>query len=231
MYASAVIAQDTQDIRIPLLGDPAPAFTAQSTAGTITFPSDYFQKWKILFCHPGDFTPVCSTEILGLAELQGDFEKMGAKLVVMSTDGLNSHIEWVHSLESIKYNDKGPFKIGFPIVSDATLAISKKYGMINPRQVSTRDVRGVFIIDPQDRIQAMFFYPNITGRNIDEIKRTLMALQTATENNVMTPANWVPGQPVLVPGPKSSAEANKMLEKGNPDLTSLTWYMWFKKAP
>ncbi len=224
-------AQDAQDIRLPMLGDPAPSFTAQSTLGTIHFPADYYQKWKILFSHPGDFTPVCSTEILELAAMQHDFDKLGARLVVISTDGLNSHIEWVRSLESIKYHDKGPYHISFPIVTDATLEVSKKYGMINPKQASTKDVRGVFIIDPQDRIQAMFFYPNITGRNMDEIKRTLQALQKATADNVLTPANWTPGQPVLLQAPKSPAEAKKLLDSNDPDLVSLAWYLWFKGIP
>jgi peroxiredoxin 2/4 len=223
--------RDNQDIRIPLLGEAAPSFTAQTTKGNLSFPDDYFRKWKILFSHPGDFTPVCSTEILELASMQDEFDKLNTKLVVMSTDGLNSHFEWVRSLESLRYNDRGPFKINFPLVADPTLEISRKYGMVNPERLSTRDVRGVFIIDPEDHIQAFFFYPSITGRNIDEIKRTLIALQTATENNLLTPANWQPGQPLLVPSPGSTAEAMKLAEKKDPDLYSLTWYLWFKRMP
>jgi peroxiredoxin 2/4 len=229
--AGTIFAQQAQDTRIPMLEDPAPSFTAQTTQGTLKFPDDYFQKWKILFSHPGDFTPVCSTEILELAALQGEFDKLGTKLVVMSTDGLSSHIEWVKSLEGIKYKGMGPFKINFPLVSDPTLEISRMYGMINPRSVSTRDVRGVYIIDPQNKIRAMFFYPSITGRNMDEIERTLIALQTATDKDVLTPANWAPGQAVLIHAPKSTAEAEKLALKKDPDLTSLTWYLWFKKLP
>ncbi len=221
----------SQDIRIPLLGEHAPTFTGQSTMGTINFPKDYYQKWKILFSHPGDFTPVCSTEILELAALQKEFEKLGTKLVVMSTDGINSHMQWVQSLETVKYNGAGPYKIEFPIVADPTLEISKKYGMINPEMVSTKDVRGVFIIYPQDRIQAIFFYSNMTGRNIDEIKRTLVALQTTADHDVLTPANWEPGKPVLLHAPTSAKDAEKLADKKDPDLYSLTWYLWFKKTP
>jgi peroxiredoxin (alkyl hydroperoxide reductase subunit C) len=228
---SAQVPQETRDIRIPLLGETAPSFTGQTTTGTLNFPKDYFRKWKILFSHPGDFTPVCSTEILELAALQDDFNKLNAKLVVMSTDGIHSHIEWVKSLESIKYNGAGPFKINFPLVSDPTLDISRKYGMISPESVTTKDVRGVFIIDPQDKIQGIFFYSNMTGRNIDEIKRTLIALQTATENDLLTPANWQPGKPLLINSPASNKEAEKLAGKNDPDLYSLTWYLWFKRAP
>jgi peroxiredoxin (alkyl hydroperoxide reductase subunit C) len=234
LFSGVIAAQvppDATDVRIPMLGDPAPSFEAQTTKGKLKFPGDYYQKWKILFSHPGDFTPVCSTEILELAALQDDFDKLDTKLVVMSTDGLNSHLEWVKSLESLKYDGNGPFKINFPLVSDPALEISKKYGMVNPKNVSTKDVRGVFFIDPQDRIQAMFFYPIITGRNIDEIKRELIALQTATGNDLLTPANWQPGQPVLIHSPATSEDAAKLAAKKDPDLYSLTWYLWFKRMP
>jgi peroxiredoxin (alkyl hydroperoxide reductase subunit C) len=231
LLSGSAFSQESQEVRIPLLGDPAPEFTAESTRGTLNFPADYFQKWKILFSHPGDFTPVCSTEILELAAMQEDFDKLGAKLVVMSTDGLHSHMEWVKSLESIKYHDKGPFKINFPLVSDPTLEISKKYGMINPKSVNTKDVRGVYIIDPDNKIQAMFFYPPMTGRNIDEIKRTLVALQMHESKNVLTPADWEPGDAVLIPSPSSVQDAEKLAKKNDPDLYSLTWYLWFKKMP
>jgi len=228
---SAQVPPENKDVRIPMIGEPAPVFTATTTMGKLTFPTDYYQKWKVLFSHPGDFTSVCSTELLELSAIQGDFEKMGAKIVVMSTDGLNSHIQWVQSLESVKYNGAGPFKVNFPLVADPTLEISMKYGMVNPKALSTKDVRGVYIIDPDDRIQAMFFYPSITGRNMDEIKRTLIALQTATENHLLTPANWQPGKPLLLPSPTSAAEAEKLAAKKDPDLYSLTWYLWFKRVP
>ena len=211
-----------------MLGEVAPSFMAESTMGKISFPGDYYQKWKILFSHPADFTPVCSTEILELAALQNDFDRLNAKLLVISTDGINSHIEWVKSLESIKYKGREPVKINFPLVSDNNLEISKKYGMIHFYNSSTRDVRGVFIIDPSDRIRAIFFYPDNAGRNLDEIRRTIVALQTASDKNVLIPANWLPGQDVMLPAPKTVEESEKLMKKNDPDLTSLTWYLWFK---
>ncbi len=231
LFASAQLwSQENKDMRIPLIGEMAPEFTAESTMGKINFPSDYYMKWKILFSHPGDFTPVCSSEFLELAALQEDFEKLNTRLVAISTDGLNSHLEWVKSMESINYKGRGPVKIKFPIVSDNTLEISRKYGMIHSYASTTRDVRGVFIIDPGDRIRAIFFYPFNVGRNLDEIKRTLVALQTTDDNKVLTPANWMPGQDVMIPSPKSTGDAEKMVRKADPDLYSVTWYMWFRKS-
>ncbi len=223
-------SQENKETRIPLLGEMAPQFTAESTKGRITFPDDYEMKWKILFSHPADFTPVCSTEIMELAALQEEFEKLGTKLVVVSTDGLESHLQWIKSMESIRYKGNVTKKIDFPIVADKSLEVSKKYGMIHSYTSVTRDVRGVFIIDPNDRVRAVFFYPSDVGRNIDEIIRTLIALQTTEKNNVVTPANWKPGQDYLLHPPKSQAEAEKLSLQKNPDLYSLDWYLWFMKA-
>ena len=152
-------AQDPKDSRIPLIGEPAPKFTAESTAGTINFPDDYYAKWKILFSHPADFTAVCSSEILELANLQEDFKNLNTQLVVVSTDAVSSHIEWVKSLESAKYKSREPVKIMFPLVSDKSMEISREYGMLHSYSSTTKDVRGVFIIDPNDKIRALFFYP------------------------------------------------------------------------
>ncbi|MEI7500886.1 MAG: peroxiredoxin [Bacteroidota bacterium] len=223
-------SQENKETRIPLLGEFAPQFTAESTKGKITFPDDYVMKWKILFSHPSDFTPVCSSEIIELASIQEDFEKLETQLVVVSTDGLASHVEWVTSLEAVKYKGKTTHKINFPLVADDKLEVSKKYGMIHSYTGITRDVRGVFIIDPNDRIRAIFFYPSDVGRNIEEIKRTLIALQTSEKLNVLTPANWKPGQDYLLHAPKSKAAANDLLQKHDPDLYSLDWYFWLQKA-
>jgi len=222
-------AQDPKDSRIPLIGEPAPKFTAESTAGTINFPDDYYAKWKILFSHPADFTAVCSSEILELANLQEDFKNLNTQLVVVSTDAVSSHIEWVKSLESAKYKSREPVKIMFPLVSDKSMEISREYGMLHSYSSTTKDVRGVFIIDPNDKIRALFFYPMEIGRNMDEIKRTLIALQTAEKNSVLIPADWQPGQDVMLHSPKTSAEADKLSEKGTPGVYSVNWYMWFKK--
>lgn len=224
-------AQTKQDMHIPLIGEMTPEFTAQSTMGKIKFPDDYSMKWKILFSHPADFTPVCSSEILQLATMQDDFDKLNTKIMVLSTDGLSSHIAWVKSLETIKYPGDETVKIRFPLIADPDLSISKKFGMIHSYVSHTRDVRGVFIIDPSDKVAAVFFYPLNIGRNMDEIKRSLIALQTADKYSVLTPVNWDPGEDVMLQAPASQDEAERMESKGNNDLTSLSWYMWFKKLP
>jgi peroxiredoxin 2/4 len=226
-------AQDSdmvrKDTRIPLIGENAPSFSAETTKGKLNFPDDYFGKWKILFSHPAAFTAVCSSELLELANMQDAFEKLGTKLVVMSTDGLSSHIEWVKSLETINYKDHGFIKINFPLVSDPNLEISRKYGMIHSFSSTTKDIRGVFIIDGNNKIKALFFYPMNVGRSTDEILRTLKALQASEDKNYLMPANWEPGQDVLLRSPRTTEDAEKLAKKNDPDLYQLNWYMWFKR--
>jgi peroxiredoxin (alkyl hydroperoxide reductase subunit C) len=161
--------------------------------------------------------------------MQKDLDKLDTKVIVVSTDGINSHIAWKKSMESIRYKDRETPKINFPMISDNGLEVSRKYGMIHSYSSTTRDIRGVFIIDPNDKIRAIFFYPMNVGRNMDEIKRTVMALQMADGNNVLTPANWIPGGEVLIPAPKTEADADKLVAKNDPDLHEFAWYMWFKK--
>jgi len=223
--------QEKDNTRIPLLGEMAPEFTAQSTTGTIHFPDDYSMKWKILFSHPADFTPVCSSELLQLASMQEEFDKLNTKIVVISTDGLSSHIAWKKSLETINYPGKEPVKISFPLVSDPDYKISKKFGMIHSYTSNTKDVRGVFIVDPNDRICAVFFYPQNIGRNMEEIKRTLVALQTSDKYDVLTPANWHPGDDVMVKSSPVHEEAPTPVWKNVPGATNFPWYMCFKKLP
>jgi len=230
LVTNFVWSQD-YDTRIPLLGEMAPKFKANTTMGELNFPEDFPFKWKILFSHPADFTPVCSSEILELASMQEDFEKLNAKIFVLSTDGLNSHMAWVNSLETICYPGDKPMKIDFPLIPDSDHKISRKYGMIHSYTSSTRDVRGVFFIDPTDRIQAIFFYPMYIGRNMDEVKRTLIALQTTEKHYVLTPANWEPGDDVLVRSPATQKEAEKMEKQKSDEMRSLSWYMWFKQLP
>jgi len=229
LFCLSLYAQDEKNIRIPLIGEDAPSFVANSTLGEIKFPQDYFAKWKILLSHPADFTPVCSSEILELAKLQENFIKLNTAILVISTDGINSHMEWVNSLEGIEYKQGPKVRINFPLIADDHLEISKKYGMIHPTYSDKKDIRGVFIVDPDNKIRAIFFYPFTTGRNFDEIERTLIALQTADKESTLTPANWRPGDDVLIAPPLNRNEAEKMKQKNDPRFYSYTWYMWFKK--
>jgi peroxiredoxin 2/4 len=223
-------AQDRTNFSIPMIGDDAPSFTAQSTTGTINFPEDFNTNWKILFSHPADFTPVCTSEILELAASQSEFDKLKSRIVVVSVDNIENHVEWEKNMETLKYKNREPVKIEFPLVSDANLAISKQYGMIHPNSSSSKDVRGVFIIDPNNKIRAIFFYPMTIGRNLGEIERTLIALQTSDKQHVLIPANWQPGGDVLVPYVKSDDEAAKMATSNDNDYYQVAWYMRFKKG-
>lgn len=216
---------------IPLIGDEAPSFRAETTSGQVNFPADFGQKWKIIFSHPHDFTPVCSSELMTLAQMQSDFEKLNVQILVVSTDELKMHNLWKKEIEAIVYKKKEPVQVNFPLIDDHTWAIAKKYGMIHKSVSSTKDVRGVYIIDPENKVEAIIFYPMNLGRNMDEIKRAVIALQTSGKgkNRYLMPANWQKGDDVLIPHyPYTAEEIN-----ANPDL-KLSYYnvgsfMWFKK--
>jgi len=222
-------SQNRVKSRIPLLGEKAPAFTAQTTKGTINFPGDFGSKWKILFSHPADFTPVCTSELMELAQMQQDFKNLNVELAVISTDSLSNHLMWVKSMEEMLNQENKPIKIDFPLIDDSKLNIGWKYGMLTRSAESFKAVRGVFIIDPQNKIRAITFYPTNVGRNLEEIKRTVIALQTAVANSVMTPVNWKPGEDVLLPYPHSYSyyDPAKIKETG---LYDLSWYMLYKKT-
>lgn len=221
-------SQGNIDSRIPLIGEDAPSFIAESTTGKINFPDDFGKNWKIIFSHPADFTPVCTSELLEIAYQEKEFDKLGVKLFVVSTDDIVQHKSWVKSMERINYKSRDPVKINFPLIEDKNLAVSTKYGMIHPSTHGTKNVRGVFIISPENKIQAIFFYPMNVGRDIEEIKRTVIALQTAERGNVMTPANWLPGEDVLVPHVSSDnkPDENGQLKEG---YNRVIWYMIFKE--
>jgi peroxiredoxin (alkyl hydroperoxide reductase subunit C) len=207
LFAVAQVWSQTKEVnsRIPLLGENAPAFTAESTNGTIEFPADFGTKWKIIFSHPADFTPVCTSELMELALMQQEFKDLNVALLVISTDELERHVGWKKAMEEMIAADKNnePVKIKFPLIDDYKMNVSWQYGMVNPTVDSRHAVRGVFIIDPQNKIRSISFYPKEVGRNMDEVKRTVLALQTSQNYTVLTPVNWQPGGDVLLPYPKS----------------------------
>ena len=216
-----------RNFRIPLIGEKAPSFTTESTTGTINFPSDFGSSWKVILSHPMDFTPVCSTELIELARLQNDFEKLGVRIITVSTDPLETHKQWKKALEQIEYKDYPRQKIEFPIVDDSNLVIAKLYGMIHAETDNNRDVRGVFIIDPDNKIRAEYFYPQEVGRNMNELLRTIVALQTTDRKNVMTPANWKAGNDVLVPFPLKADMSG--MNKDSGEYYQFSWFLIFKK--
>jgi peroxiredoxin (alkyl hydroperoxide reductase subunit C) len=217
-----------RNFRIPLIGEKAPSFITQTTSGTINFPFDFGTSWKMILSHPMDFTPVCSTEILELAKLHNEFEKLGVEIITVSTDPLDTHNQWKKSLEQIKYKKYPRQNINFPIADDSDLTIAKLYGMIHIENDNNRDVRGVFFIDPDNIIRAEFFYPMEVGRNMNELLRTVIALQKTYNENVMTPANWDTGNDVLVPFPLKTNMTEMNKESG--EYYQFSWFLIFKRV-
>jgi peroxiredoxin (alkyl hydroperoxide reductase subunit C) len=228
LSAEAVMSQKRETQRIPLIGSLAPSFKSPSTNGMISFPADFGKNWKILFAHPRDFTPVCSSEILELAYRQDEFKQLGTQIVIVSVDKMTSHLSWKADLEDINYKGRNKVKIDFPLVVDSSSVISDSYGMLDSKSNAGQSVRGVFFVDPDNKIRAFYFYPNQVGRNIDEIIRTLKALQANyLEPDIVLPANWQPGDDVMIPF--LTKEDKEELKKNNSDIYYINWYMIYKK--
>lgn len=224
--------ENTQTVtynRMPLIGDPAPAFTAVTTQGTINFPEDYKGKWVILFSHPADFTPVCTTEFMTFARMADDFKALNTELIGLSVDSLYAHIAWLRKIEELEWNGMKHMEIKFPLIEDIRMDVANKYGMIQPGQSNTQAVRAVFIIDPKAVIRTMLYYPLSTGRNFDEIKRIIQALQKADKDNVATPADWRPGDDTVIPTAGSCGTAKERMEDKNEDKYCLDWFMCFNR--
>ena len=206
---------------MPRLGEPAPDFTAVTTHVTVKL-EDFKGSWLVLFSHPADFTPVCTTEFLAFAEIYPELQKRGAELLGLSVDSLSSHIAWVRNIE-----EKTGVKIPFPIIADLDRSVSTAYGMLHPGQSRTETVRCVFIIDPNQIVRTILYYPLTTGRNMDEILRIIDALQTTDANKVATPANWRPGDKVVVPPPTTQEMAEERLKQK--EYECVDWYLCKKK--
>jgi peroxiredoxin (alkyl hydroperoxide reductase subunit C) len=214
---------------MPRIGDQAPAFKAVTTQGEITFPEQYAGNWVIFFSHPADFTPVCTSEFMTFASLEDKFEKASCKLVGLSVDGLYSHIAWLRTIkEKIEYKGMKNVEVKFPLIEDITMEVAKKYGMIQPCESSTKAVRAVFVIDPKGIIRAIIYYPLSLGRNFDELYRVVVALQTADAFSVATPADWRPGDDVIVPTAGSCGVAKERMENKK-DMTCHDWFFCTKK--
>jgi peroxiredoxin (alkyl hydroperoxide reductase subunit C) len=208
---------------MPRIGDQAPDFEAMTTTGKIKF-SEYIKgSWTILFSHPADFTPVCTTEMSGFALEKDFFAELDTKLIGLSIDSIHSHIAWVNN---VRKNTGVLFE--FPIIADIDMSVSKLYGMLQPGESETAAVRAVFFIDPTGKIRLMMYYPLNVGRNMEEIKRALIALQTADKYKVAMPLNWTPGEKVIVPPPKTVAE---MQEREASDYEMVDFYLAKKDLP
>ena len=218
-----------QEYRMPLIGDKAPAFTAVTTQGPINFPKDFRGSWSILFSHPADFTPVCTTEFMTFAKMQDEFAALNTKLIGLSIDSIHSHIAWLRRIQEMEWKDMKHMEVKFPLIADLSMDVAKKYGMVHPEQSNTSAVRAVFIIDPESKVRAILYYPLSTGRNFHEIKRMVMALQKADAESVATPADWEPGDDVIVPAPGSCGAARERMEEKKEDQVCLDWFLCFRK--
>lgn len=204
---------------LPRMNEPAPDFNALTTHGMRSL-SDYKGKWLVLFSHPADFTPVCTTEFTAFAARSADFAALNTELLGLSIDSHYAHIAWVRSIKQSFGVD-----INFPIIADLDMKVAQAYGMIMPGASDTQAVRATFVIDPEGKLRAMVYYPMTNGRSVDEIYRLIVALQTSAEHKVATPENWRPGQPVIVPTPQTCDAADARMQEG---LNTVDWYFTTK---
>jgi peroxiredoxin (alkyl hydroperoxide reductase subunit C) len=213
--------EDDTCITFPILGEPAPDFEAETTQGPIKL-SSLKGKWVVLFSHPADFTPVCTTEFMAFAEIYDELQALNVQLIGLSIDSISAHLAWVHAIK-----EKMGVTIPFPIIADLNMKVAKKFGMIHPGQSTTAAVRCVFFIDDKGIMRAMIYYPLQNGRFMPEIIRLVKALQTTDKFKVSTPANWQPGEKVVVAPPKTTAEMDKRPSEG---YECKDWYLCFKKV-
>ena len=214
---------------MPLIGDTAPSFTAETTKGKINFPEDYAGKWVILFSHPADFTPVCTSELFTFARMTEEFRSLDTELVGLSVDSVSSHLAWLKSIEDeVRFNGQQKVKIDYPVIADIKMTVARKYGMLHPSASDTKAIRAVFFIDTQSVIRAILYYPLSTGRNFQELKRLLIALQTTDEYHVSTPADWQPGDDVVVSAPTTLSDIKDEVNQKSGCECS-TWYFCTKK--
>ncbi|MCM8780581.1 MAG: peroxiredoxin [Candidatus Omnitrophica bacterium] len=217
-------------VHLPLIGESAPEFEADTTQGRIKFPDDYRGKWVILFSHPADFTPVCTTEFMTFASMEKEFEALNCKLIGLSIDSHYSHIAWLRTIkEKIEYKGMKNIEVNFPVIADVKMEVAHKFGMVQSAASDVSPVRAVFFIDPQAKVRAIIFYPASLGRNFQEIKRALIAMQTADAYKVATPADWQPGDDVIVPPPGSCGAAKERVEGAQREgIKCLDWFLCFK---
>jgi peroxiredoxin (alkyl hydroperoxide reductase subunit C) len=228
------MSEQTQEqvSRLPLIGEKSPSFVAETTQGQITFPDDFKGKWVVFFSHPADFTPVCTTEFMTFASMEKEFKTLNCELLGLSIDSTYSHIAWLRTIkEKIAYKGMKDVEVNFPVISDLTMEVSKKFGMLQPQASTTQAVRAVFIIDPKAIVRAILYYPLSNGRNMDEVKRLLIAMQHSDEHNIATPANWKIGDDVIVPPPGSCGTAKERVDKAGEDYECLDWFICLKKCP
>ena len=209
----------------PRLNEPAPEFTAVTTQGTVHFPQDFAGHWVVFFSHPADFTPVCTSEFMTFAHMEEEFAKYNTKLLGLSIDSLYGHIAWLRLIkEKMEFRGWSNVEVNFPLIEDIKMEVARKYGMIQPGEGDTQAVRAVFIVDPNGVLRTMLYYPMSTGRNMQEILRIIKALQTTDKFGVATPADWVPGERVIVPTAGSCGVAKDRMDGKEDGVECVDWF-------
>ncbi len=218
-----------EQFKMPLIGDDAPAFTAVTTQGNINFPEDYKGKWVILFSHPADFTPVCTTEFMTFGAMLEEFKAINVELLGVSVDSLYSHIAWLRKIQELEWGKYKNINVTFPLIEDIKMDVAKKFGMIQPGASTTQAVRAVFVIDPEAKVRAILYYPLSTGRNFAEIKRLVVALQKSDSDLCATPVDWQEGDDVIIPPASSCGIAKERMDDSTEGQYCLDWFLCFKK--
>jgi peroxiredoxin (alkyl hydroperoxide reductase subunit C) len=216
-------------LHMPLIGEKCPEFEAITTQGNINFPKDFNGKWIVFFSHPADFTPVCTTEFMTFAHRAKELSNINTVLVGLSVDSISAHIAWLRRIKELEWKGMKNVDVQFPLIEDISMKVANKFGMIMPGQSNTQAVRATFIVDPAGIIRLILYYPLSTGRNFDEIKRAVIALQKADKDKCATPANWQPGDDTIIPPPKSMSLAKERAELKNNKQYSLDWFFCFNK--
>ncbi len=220
--------QVTKTVNFPLIGTKAPSFVAQTTQGQINYPEDYKGQWTILFSHPADFTPVCTTEFMTFASMHDEFKALNAELIGLSIDSIHSHLAWLKAIQGYTWNGIEKPEVKFPLIADIKMDVAGKYGMLQGES-DTSAVRAVFFVDPDGIIKTILYYPASLGRNFAEIKRILLGLQKAASDGVALPANWEPGKDVIVPPPGTCGAIKEREELvKNEGYEMKDWFLTFK---
>jgi len=214
-----------EPLTYPRMNEPAPAFKAKTTQGDVSFPEDFAGHWVVFFSHPADFTPVCTSEFMTFTHMEEEFAQYNTKLLGLSIDSLYGHIAWLRLIqERMEFRGWSNLEVRFPLIEDIKMDIARKYGMIQPGAADTQAVRAVFLVDPKGILRAMLYYPMSTGRNMQEILRMIKALQVADAFDVATPADWVPGERVIVPTAGSCGVAKERMSGEVEGVECVDWF-------
>lgn len=213
-----------------MIGEMVPAFHGTTTSGEIDFPKDYYGTWIILFSYIGDYTPVCTTELMTFASMINEFKELNTQLIGLSGDSLYTHIAWLRKIRELAWKDMKRIEVNFPLISDGTYSIAKTYGMLRTSCECNQLARSVYIVDPEGRLRTELHYPSEMGRNIKELKRILQALQKADQEHALIPAQWTPQEDVILEVPDTCTAACDRIEKVNRNTYCLDWFLSFKQS-